>query len=260
MRLNVGLFRKIGKWSLAAQVLPIALAICTTKFAIHHFDFEFISLNPLFSGLLAATVFLLGFLISGVLSDYKESEKLPGELAVALESMADQIAVIRLGGKARLAGDHLKYVDDLLSMIFGWFYGEVPFERVMQKVGDFSALAADMGKDVPPQFIARLLQEQGSLRRILTRIEVIRETCFVRSAYAIAEIMAVLLILGLVFTRMDPFYESLFFLGIISFLLIYLLMLIRDLDNPFEYTRDGSNDSDEVSLAPLIGLAKRSKP
>jgi hypothetical protein len=130
----------------------------------------------------------------------------------------------------------------------------------MQKVGDLSAFAANLAQDVPPQFVARLLQEQISLRRTLTRIEAIRETSFVRSAYAIAEIMTALLILGLIFAKIDPFYESLFFLGIISFLLIYLLMLIRDLDNPFEYTRNGSNDSDEVSLAPLLGLAKRSKP
>ena len=108
MNLDGGLFRRFGKWSLAVQALPVTLVLCIIKFAIHYLDFEFISLNPLFSGLLAATVFLLGFLISGVLSDYKESEKLPGELAVALESMADQIAVIQLGGKARLTGDCLR--------------------------------------------------------------------------------------------------------------------------------------------------------
>jgi hypothetical protein len=252
------LLRRIGKWSLAAQVLPIALLMCIIKFAIHYFNFEFISLNPLFSGLLAATVFLLGFLISGVLSDYKESEKLPGELAVALESMTDQLRVIQLGGKAKAAGDCLGYVDDLRDMIFKWIYQEVSFETVMQKVGNFGTLIANLVQDVPPQFIARLLQEQSSIRRTLTRIEAIRNTSFVRSAYAIAEIMAALLILGLVFAKIDPFYESLFFLGIISFLLIYLIKLIKDLDNPFEYTRDASSGSDEVSLAPLLEFAKRS--
>jgi hypothetical protein len=255
--LNKGLFKRMGKWSLATRVLPVALILCILKFVVHYLNFEFISLNPLFSGLLAATVFLLGFLISGVLSDYKESEKLPGELAIALESMTDQITVIQLGGKAKQTGDCLRYIDDLRESILKWLYQETPSGTVMQKVGDLSAFAASLAQDVPPQFVARLLQEQSSLRRTLTRIEAIRETSFVRSAYAIAEIMAALLILGLVFAKIDPFYESLFFLGIISFLLVYLLMLIKDLDNPFEYTRGSSNGPDEVSLAPLVELANR---
>jgi hypothetical protein len=86
----------------------------------------------------------------------------------------------------------------------------VSFSMVTRKVSDFGALAANLGWDVPLQFIARLFQEQNSVRRRLIRIEAIRETYFARSSYVIAEIMGVLFILGLVFARMNSFYESLF--------------------------------------------------
>ena len=50
--------------------------------------------SPLFSSLVAATVSLLDFLLNGVLSDYKESEKLPGELSTSLFVLAKEIKAI----------------------------------------------------------------------------------------------------------------------------------------------------------------------
>ena len=61
--------------------------------------------------------------------------------------------------------------------------------------------------------------------------------------------ITVLLVVGLVLTSLDPFYESLFFSGIISYLMVFLLLLIRDLDNPFGYY-EGSSSAD-VTLQPL---------
>ena len=67
-------------------------AVIALKLVAHWLDWEVISLNPLFSGIVAANVFLMGFLLSGVLADYKESERLPGELAASIETIADEAA------------------------------------------------------------------------------------------------------------------------------------------------------------------------
>jgi len=98
-------------------------------------------------------------------------------------------------------------------------------------------------------FISRLKQEQNNLRRALIRIHTIRETDFISSGYLIATSTSVLLLVGLVLARIEPFYESLFFVGVISYLLIYLLFLIRDLDNPFGHYDEGSLE--DVSLRPI---------
>ena len=66
-----------NKWYLALKILPFVGLIIILKFIAHQFNWEFISLNPLFSGVVTANIFLLGFLLAGVLTDYKESEKLP---------------------------------------------------------------------------------------------------------------------------------------------------------------------------------------
>ena len=62
--------------------------------------------------------------------------------------------------------------------------------------------------------------------------------------------------IGLIFTKIDPYYESVFFVAFVSFILIYMVLLIRDLDNPFGYYEKESF-ADEVSLKPLFDLEKR---
>jgi len=57
------------------------------------------------------------------------------------------------------------------------------------------------------------------------------------------------LAIGLILARIDPFSESLFFTGVIVFLLTFLILLIRDLDNPFGHYQ--GNSAEDVSLKPL---------
>ena len=52
---------------LLLQVSAIVFVIICVKLVVHFLDWEVISINPLFSGIVAANVFLMGFLLSGVL-------------------------------------------------------------------------------------------------------------------------------------------------------------------------------------------------
>lgn len=61
--------------------------------------------------------------------------------------------------------------------------------------------------------------------------------------------------MGLVLTDIEPFSESMFFIGVISFLLIKLLYLITDLDNPFAAGDELSVEN--VSLRPLALALRR---
>ena len=64
-----------------------------------------------------------------------------------------------------------------------------------------------------------------------------------------------LLMGGLVLSKIDPFYESLFFVGVITFLMRFLGLLIQDLDNPFGYYEGDSVE--DVSLKPLDDVIAR---
>ena len=105
-------------------------------------------------------------------------------------------------------------------------------------------------------FISRLKQEQHNVRKMIIRIHSIRETSFSAAAYAIAEIITVILSLGLIVVKIDPYRESVFFVAFVTFILIYMVFLVRDLDNPFGHYNK-LTQSDEVSLKPLTDLQAR---
>lgn len=240
---------------LLLRVSAIVAAIVAAKLIIHFLGCEVLSINPLFSGIVAANVFLMGFLLSGVLSDFKESERLPGELSACLENLAQEVRGIRMARPEASIGPCLALLSQLSRDILSWFHKKHRTAELLDHVDDLTPQFAAMEQWTQATLVARLKQEQGNLRRTLTRIHTIRETSFIASGYLLADLVTVLLCIGLVLARIEPFHESLFFVGVISYLMVYLLMLIRDLDNPFGYYERHSGE--DVSLKPLEDTEKR---
>lgn len=244
------------KWKLALKVAPLVALILLLKFAAHSLRLEFLSLSPIFTAIISANIFLIGFLITGVLSDYKESEKLPGDLACSLETISDEALVLHAAGKRAEAADLLGRVSALAAALGEWFHKRERTGALLERLAGLNACFLALEKATQPNFITRLKQEQHQLRRMITRIHTIRETSFSEAGYAIAEIITFILSVGLVFVRIDPFYESAFFVAFVSFMLIYMVLLIKDLDNPFGYYEE-EDLSEEVSLKPLEDFRAR---
>jgi len=248
--------KQFQKWHLALKIIPVVILVIILKLLAHQFGLEFISLNPLFTGIVTANIFLLGFLIAGVLADYKESEKLPGELATSIETIIDECLIIYKNKKAEPAKECLEHTLNLTNSIDDWFHKKERTRALMDKISLFNDFFLAFESLTQANFIARLKQEQSAIRRMLIRIHTIRETSFVSSGYAIAEAITIFLIIGLIFVKIDPFYEALFFVFAIVFLQTYMIALIKDLDNPFEYYGVDMGH-DEVSLKPLDDLKLR---
>ena len=105
-------------------------------------------------------------------------------------------------------------------------------------------------------FLSRMKNEQSNLRKMIIRVDNIRDLSFIQSAYAIVEILAFFVVIGLLILKLEPFYESLFFTMIVSFLVVYMILLIKDLDNPFDYS-EHTKSGTEVSIKPLHDLTNR---
>jgi hypothetical protein len=243
------------KYSLLLRAAAVVAFVVFLKLLAHTLGWEVLSLNPLFSGIVAANVFLMGFLLSGVLSDFKESERLPGELAATLETLSDEGSIIHERSKDPIALEFGSCVVELARSIHLWFFKKVKTRDLMDQLTDLNRFFSAFESLTQANFIVRMKQEQHTLRRSLIRIHAIRETSFISSGYLIAELTSGLLALGLILAKIDPFYESLFVVGVIVFLLTFLIMLIRDLDNPFgQYEKSSSED---VSLKPLEDFIAR---
>jgi predicted membrane chloride channel (bestrophin family) len=234
---------------LLLRVSAIVTIVVGAKFIVHFLGWEILSINPLFSGIIAANVFLMGFLLNGVLSDFKESERLPGELSACLENLTQEVLGIRIAKPEAKVSQCIILLSELSKDILSWFHKKHRTGDLLEHINELTPQFALLEQWTQATLVARLKQEQSNLRRTLTRIHTIRETSFVSSGYLLADLITILLCTGLIFAKIEPFYESLFFVGVISYLMIYLLMLIMDLDNPFGYYE--KNSGEDVSLKPL---------
>jgi predicted membrane chloride channel (bestrophin family) len=244
-----------NRYWLLLRVSAIVVIVVGAKFLVHFLGWEILSINPLFSGIIAANVFLMGFLLNGVLSDFKESERLPGELSACLENLAQEVLGIRMAKPEAKVTTCIILLSELSKDILSWFHKKHRTGELLEHVNELTAQFALFEKWAQATLVARLKQEQSNLRRTITRIHTIRETSFVSSGYLLADLITILLCTGLIFAKIEPFYESLFFVGVISYLMIYLLMLIMDLDNPFGYYEN--NSGEDVSLKPLEDTVMR---
>lgn len=123
MNFESGYLRK--KWSVGLKILPLLGGIIALKLLLHFLEWEVLSLNPLFTSIVAATTFLLGFLITGVLADYKQSEKIHGDMAASLLSISDEAICIQKSKRCSEANGLLQHMSGLSGHIINWFHKKV---------------------------------------------------------------------------------------------------------------------------------------
>lgn len=241
-------------WQLPAKSLAVALAIAGLRAILDVAGVEGITVSPLVATIITANVFIVGFLLSGVLSDYKESEKLPGELAISLGVLADEAMLLWRHQQAAPARECLAYIADLVASFKRWFCKRERTASLTDRISDLGDQFVAIAPFTQPNYIVRLKQEQTALLRSVMRIHTIRETSFVASGYIMVRMATALVVLGLLAIKIDPWWESMLLVGVIAWFLTYLILLIEDLDNPFDYAEDGTPRGQEVSLKPLDDL------
>jgi hypothetical protein len=253
VRLN-NLKSALQKWNIAIKILPLVIFVGLLKFGSHYSGLELMELNALFTSLVAGTIFLIGFLISGVLSDYKESEKLPSELTASLRTLMDDSYTISKIKQPETANRFMEFQKLFMKSITDWLYKKERSKTMLNKISQMNEFFIDFDKEgIQANYIIKMKNEQNTIRKIVMRIDTIRDTSFAGSAYAILEAMGFLTVTGLLVIKIEPFYASLFLTLLIAFLISYMIFLIKDLDNPFDYSQNGETGT-EISLKPLHDL------
>jgi predicted membrane chloride channel (bestrophin family) len=242
------LFR--GNPRLLIGALPFAAAVVLLKVIAHAADAEWLDLSPLLAGAIAAEVFILGFLLAGVAGDFKEAERLPGEVASSLETIADECLITYEELKLPEAKTALQQLIEIGTSIRSWLMQDRGFDDVMSDIRALNGPFKTFAPAIQAGFTTRLKTEQAAIRKLVIRMDTMRRTSYVAAGYLIAEVTAVLLAAILIFTDMEMLAPTLCLVGLISYLLFYLVGLIRDLDNPFEY-RNGKPGAADVSLDVL---------
>ncbi len=241
----------LSKHHLTLRVLPFALLLGATKWYVARNGLEIMELNAYFSTLVAADVFLLGFLLSCAMPDYKEAEKIPGEMSAALDSIVEECDVLRMKPAARKdAVACLEHTRAVIRSVTRWFAHKERTREVIASLRAYGPLFARLEPHTQANFLVRLKQEVASVRRMVIRMRNIREAAVVAPAYAVSELFTGIVILSLLFVDMGTLPEAIMITSGISYLLVYMIALIRDLDNPFQY-HDKAHVQDEIAIEPL---------
>jgi hypothetical protein len=177
-------------------------------------------------------------------------------MAACLETIYDEYYILDKNKGNKATRDFFHFYKDLLKSINNWFYRKERTKHLIEKLHLMDNHLAEIEPIIQPNFLSRIKSEQHNLRKMIIRIDNIRDLSFIQSAYAIVETLAFFLIIGLLIIKVEPFYESVFFSMLVSFLVIYMILLIKDLDNPFDYSEHGENGT-EVSIKPIHDLTER---
>jgi hypothetical protein len=188
--------------------------------------------------------------LNGVLSDFKESEKLPGEIASCLRLIAQAANAVTIDKPQANIYKPLLAIADLSNSVLQWVKADsstLSLLRVFDHAHDQLVPVYLLLGDSPLK--ARLSTELAALIRSIHRIDVIRKTDFVKLVYWLANVATITLCCGLIFSKGYPLQELALLLFIISFLLVFVLHLISDIDNPFGFSDFSS--AEDVDLEVL---------
>lgn len=224
----------ISKWGLVFKAVLFVLPLLGVKLLFHYLGWEIIAVGPVVTALVAGVFFVIAIILSGVLSDYKESEKMPGDLTASIEALYKDSMLVN---SKEATDGMLDHVRDLIHTIItnikrkgSWKLTEV--NRVIDEIDEDIRILNEKG--TPITLVVKLRNELSNIKKLSNRIEVIKEVSFLPAGQAIAELTTGSALLVMLLLKIDPFYEGFVLTGVISLILTSVVLLIKDMDNPFE--------------------------
>ncbi len=243
------------KWGLIFKALGITLALLVVRLVFDYLKFDVLSVTNLITAFIGGAIFTIAIIFAGTLADYKESERIPGEIATSVRTLYSDFSLVRIADMTRVPAmqDNVAALLRCMNRNFRantWDLGVID-KALDTVISDISSLV-DQG--VPPNLIIKMKGEVTAIDRLSNRVKTIAGTSFIPAAYAISELAAAGVVLLLFFVKLDPYYEGVLLFTVLCMLLVALLLLIRDMDNPFEV---GKKTCADIDLFLLWDLEKK---
>ncbi len=226
------------------------IAICVTvlivavKWLLHLAGLEPIEQTSLHNAMISSVIFVIGFVLSATIADYKESERIPAEFASTVEGMYEDAKEIHSMYSA-FDLDRLRH--NLIDVLSAFREGtRVNRKGARREISELNTTFGEMEKaGVPANYIVKLKQQQAVLLKSMYRVNYIQKIKFIPSAFFLVRSIVALALGVLLLTNIDPFYGGLALTGTISFIMVYMLVLIQVISVPFH---PEGKTRDDVSL------------
>jgi hypothetical protein len=207
---------------------------------------EGMSPTALSAGIITGGVFVMGLVVAGTLSDYRDAERAPTDLAGSLYSiLREGESMHAVWGAPDLAALRRRLIAVVASLRVDIDSGTT--RTCQAAVEDLSESFLELDEsDVPANYIVRLRAEQAGLRKSILRVYHLQREEFLPSAYSMIVAFVALILVLLLFTNFDGLVESLVTVGFLSFFFLSLLHLLNVISTPFKVGMEHTED--DVSL------------
>jgi|SRR5579872_1584908 len=234
------------------RVLPVVVALALLKVGVRALGLEFMPLDSLAPSLIAGSIFLIGFLLTQVLADYREAEHVPAEIRTALEAIHDDVlnfAITAPGVDMAGLRVALTRIVEAFETGLGVKAAHSDLGPAVARVDELSPIFTRLqALELSERYVVRLKSAQDTLRRCLFRVAYMQKMQFAPSVHVLVETLVLASLFVLVFLRTNGPWESVLILIFVGYMFVYSLFLIGHLDQPF---RQGEGTVDDVSLFQL---------
>jgi hypothetical protein len=242
----------IASWRILFKVLPWTFLFCAAKLGLHWAGFEPWAFDALTGSLFGAATFVVSLVLGGTLGDFRTSEGLPGLIANSLETIEDGNRLVALSYGEKYEASSLRaQLGAVAAALEESLASGSRMEQVGAALDQLNPAIAQIEQVAGPGVANRIQIEQGKIRLWVAQIQGVRDTDFLGPAYVLLIIFLTGAVVTLLLLGADSFSENMTVSGFLFTSFLYLLLLIRDLDNPFQY--DGKSSVD-ASLEPLSRL------
>jgi hypothetical protein len=262
--------KHLASISILIKALFISLAVVLIKKLVvenlyfnDHIISELIELSDI-TIVFTGAFFVFGLLLAATMTDFKESEKIPGEVASNLEAIKDWIYLAFKAprsselplskeplNKEMLRKELLRLTDGIIEWLYRQKKDSKELFPLIRKANEIAYYFAERGVD--KEAIKGIQENTNAMRKQLTRAYSISRNNFIKPAYTLLKSILVIVFLLLITTKFKTSVANYFVTTSISFLLSYLYLLIVGLDDPFNI----SNGDTEVDLKPIDRLKQR---
>ena len=241
------------KWGVLRKALAIVIVLFAVRTVIFILGYDTVPINPVVGAFITGLLFTIAVIFTGTFTDFKESEKIAGDMAAAVKALYNDSIVIPLEDETPLVTmrSHIRALLDTINASFLENNFNPPaINHAMDIITDDIRVLSKLNVAAPT--IAKLRVEMGALDKLVNRVDVIIRTEFIPAAYAAAEVSIATIIVVMLFLDSGQRYlEGSVIFMFLSLILIALLMLIKDMDNPFQFQKGTSADVDINTLLNL---------
>jgi hypothetical protein len=238
--------RVVGNLELGLTTMLIVAVLVGIRALLWELGVEGMSPTAISAGIITGGVFVVGLVVAGTLSDYRDAERAPTDIATGLYSILRETESMHAVWKVPdLAALRTRCVAVVTSLRADIDSGDT--RTCQAAIEELSETFVQLDQsDVPANYVVRLRAEQAGLRKSLLRVYHLQREEFLPSAYAMIIAFVSLILVLLMFTNFDGIVESLVTVGFLSFFFISLLRLLAVISTPFKVGQERTED--DVSL------------